>query len=177
MLKYFDYAVVTAEFPDEITLAINITNCIGHCEGCSESWLAQDIGKELTFDELDTLISANVGISCVGFMGGDIDHEYLLQLAKCIHRRYHLKVGMYSGQDYIDLELAKELDYYKVGRFILPKSIDKPDDWWKSTCGPITFPFSNQKMYKRVDNKLIDITERFRENKLNSVDSLKKQII
>ena len=110
MLKYFDYAVVTAEFPDEITLAINITNCIGHCEGCSESWLAQDIGKELTFDELDTLISANVGISCVGFMGGDIDHEYLLQLAKCIHRRYHLKVGMYSGQDYIDLELAKELD-------------------------------------------------------------------
>lgn len=178
MLKYYEYAIVTAEFPDEITLAINITNCIGHCEGCSEPWLLKDIGTELTFDEITSLIDNNPGISCFGFMGGDSDPFYLLECAQFIHKKYpSLKVGMYSGQDYINLDLAQELDYYKIGRFILPKPIDKPEEWWKQTCGPITFPFSNQKMYKKINNKLVDITHRFRENKLNSPESLKKQII
>ena len=44
-------------------------------------------------------------------------------------------------------------------------------------CGPITFTFSNQHMFKKVDGKLIDITYRFRENKINSIESLQKQII
>ena len=60
MLKYYGCAVVTAEFPDEITLAINISGCIGHCEGCSSPWLLKDIGTELTFDEITSLIDNEI---------------------------------------------------------------------------------------------------------------------
>ena len=34
MLKVYDVAVTMSEFPDEITLAVNISNCPGMCDGC-----------------------------------------------------------------------------------------------------------------------------------------------
>ena len=103
MLKYFDFAVVFQEFPDEIALAINITNCPCLCEKCSEPWLQQDTGTELTKEELDKLITAHKGITLVGFMGGDNDHERIKVLANYIHEKYNLKVGMYSGFDNLDM--------------------------------------------------------------------------
>lgn len=177
MIKYYDYAIVTAEFPDCIALAINITNCPGCCEGCSEPYLLEDIGTILSEEEIDRLIQLNPDITLFGFMGGDSDHEEVCRLSKYIHNKYSIKVGMYSGRDYLDLNLANELDYYKIGRFIMPKPYNNPEDWWKNNCGPITFTFSNQHMFKKIDGKLIDITYRFRENKINSIESLKKQII
>lgn len=45
MLKYVDARVVFQEIPDEITLAINISNCPCHCKGCHSQYLAEDIGK------------------------------------------------------------------------------------------------------------------------------------
>lgn len=48
--------VVFAEVPDEVTLAINISNCPCQCKGCHSSYLAQDIGTELTFNEVRKLI-------------------------------------------------------------------------------------------------------------------------
>ena len=168
MLKYYDYAITFSEYPDEISLSIEISNCPCKCKGCSESYLAQDVGKELNFEVLDNLIINNPGITCVGFMGGDSDHSYLLQLAKCIHKSYNLKVGMYSGRDYIDLELAQELDYYKIGRFILPNG--ECSKWHLTECGPINFPWSNQRMFKKIDNQLIDITYRFKEKLLGRLE-------
>lgn len=47
MLKYVDARVVFQEIPDEITLAINISNCPCHCKGCHSQYLAEDIGKPL----------------------------------------------------------------------------------------------------------------------------------
>ena len=47
MLKYVDTKVVFQEIPDEITLAINISNCPCHCPGCHSSYLAEDIGNAL----------------------------------------------------------------------------------------------------------------------------------
>lgn len=187
MLKYYDYAIVFAEVPDEITLALNISNCPGHCghtEGskfvldCSEPWLLEDVGTELTPEELDRLIEENKDVSCIGFMGGDNDLLSVYALSKHIHNKHpNLKVAMYSGRESMDLSLAKELDYYKIGRFIMPQPKEHPEEWWKTNCGVIGFPFSNQLMFKRVGNELVNITHRFRENKFSSFDSLRKQIV
>lgn len=125
MLKYFDFAVVFQEFPEEIALAINITNCPCHCEKCSEPWLQQDAGTELTEEELDKLITTHKGITLVGFMGGDNDHERIKVLTNYIHEKYNLKVGMYSGFDSLDMNLLDCLDYYKIGAFRMFKG---PED-------------------------------------------------
>ena len=65
MIKYFNSMVVFEEIPSEITLAINITNCPCHCKGCHSKFLWEDIGVELTKDELYKLIDVNDGITCV----------------------------------------------------------------------------------------------------------------
>lgn len=168
MLKCYDYAITFTEFPDEIALCLNISNCPCHCEGCFESYLKEDVGKELTFQLIDDLMVKykNYGITIVGFMGGDIDHKEIIHIGKYIKDKYSLKIGMYSGFDFIDLDLVEVLDYYKIGRYIVPKGEEK--DWCKKTCGPINFPWSNQRMYKKINNKLVDITERFREQPLNN---------
>ena len=130
MLKYYDYCTTFAEFPDEIALCLNISQCVGTCEGCSEPYLREDIGTPLTTSEIDRLIQENSNISLFGFMGGDNDHEAVYELANYIHTNYrNIKVGMYSGRDFIDLKLAEVLDYYKIGRFIMPKPYDKPEEW------------------------------------------------
>ena len=171
MIKYYNYGIAFSEFPDEIALCINITNCIGCCENCSEPWLKEDTGTELTFEELDKILEKYPDISIVGFMGGDHDHETLKKLAEYVHSK-QLKAGLYSGQEYLDLSLIDAFDYYKIGRWIMPKG--EVENWWKTNCGPLKFTFSNQLMFKKVDGKLVNITNRFREKPLNN---LKKEII
>lgn len=174
MIKAYDYAITFIEFPDEISLCFNISNCPCCCEGCSESYLKQDVGTEITETFLDALLEKykDYGLTLIGFMGGDSDYETLKKITTLIHQKYQLKVGFYSGRDFINLELAGIVDYYKYGRFILPKGDESK--WLKQTCGPINFPNSNQKIYKRENNKLIDITYRFRDK---PVSNLKKYIL
>jgi anaerobic ribonucleoside-triphosphate reductase activating protein len=64
--------ITFSEFPDEIALCINITNCPFHCPGCHSPELWEDIGTELTKEELSKLIESNKGITLVGFMGGNL---------------------------------------------------------------------------------------------------------
>ena len=47
MLKYVNTDVVFQEIPDEVTLAINISNCPCHCPGCHSRYLWEDIGLSL----------------------------------------------------------------------------------------------------------------------------------
>lgn len=54
-------------------------------------------------------------ISCVCFMGGDSNHSDLISAAQIVHKLGY-KVAVYSGDDEIDYELLKYVDYYKVGR-------------------------------------------------------------
>ena len=170
MLKIVEASVVFAEFPDEVSLALSVSNCPNNCKGCSEAYLKEDIGKELTEELLDKLINDNRGVTLVGFMGGDCDHESVARFANLVHEKYGLKVGMYSGRDYIDLNLATVLDYYKIGRW---KMFEGDESTWKNQCaGPLSLPVSNQVMFKRVDDKLIDITEKFRRFPINNWKSL-----
>ena len=55
MLKYVDTQVVFREIPNEITLAINISNCPFKCEECHSPYLREDIGKPLDIEAIDTL--------------------------------------------------------------------------------------------------------------------------
>ena len=47
MLKYADYDIVFQEIPNEVTLAINISNCPNRCVGCHSPYLMEDVGEEL----------------------------------------------------------------------------------------------------------------------------------
>lgn len=150
MLRFLETKVVFREIPDEITLAINITNCPIHCKDCHSKHLWENVGSDLTITKLNHLIIENEGISCICFMGGDSDTNYLNNLAKCIKSNYNIKVGWYSGQDSIDNMINLEyFDYIKIGHF---------------NGKPLNDKDTNQILYRidKLDNKweLVNITNK-----------------
>ena len=158
MLKYVDTRVVFAEIPDEITLAINISNCPCHCKGCHSAYLAEDIGTILDREKLVNLIQENKGITCIAFMGGDSNPEELNDLAFCIRilSEYPYKVAWYSGRQDLSRDIdLRNFDYIKLGPYIEEK-------------GPLDNPNTNQKFYEvcRISKfadkfALKDITSKF----------------
>lgn len=148
-MKYIDTKVVMQEVPDEITLAINITGCKNNCKGCHSSYLAQDIGEDLSIERLTQLGTEAEGITCIAFMGGDADPKRVNRLAKWVKEELDLKVCWYSGRDTISDEINLEnFDYIKVGRY---------DEF----LGPLNSRTTNQRLYKVIDSRLFDITNRF----------------
>lgn len=154
MLKYVDTKVVFQEIPNEIALAVNISNCPCHCEGCHSSYLADDIGEPLTGKRLRELINANNGITCVLLMGGDDSHRYINVLASIV-KWYHpaIKVAWYSGRTVISNKIdLRNFDYIKVGPYI-------------KELGPLDSKSTNQRLYKvDKDRNLIDITYLFQKS-------------
>lgn len=149
MLKYVDAKVVFAEVPDEVTLAINISNCPCQCKGCHSSYLAQDIGTELTFSELRRLIKHNSGISCIAFMGGDSEPKRIDALASFVTNHYQLKVAWYSGRQELSKEIdLQNFDFIKLGPYI-------------EELGPLNSRTTNQRFYKVNGKELVDITSKF----------------
>lgn len=118
-MKYTTTMIGFREFPDEISLCVNISGCQFRCPDCHSKELWEDIGTELTFKELHRLISTNKGITCVGFMGGNLKEiDPLAEYVKNIDPS--LKVGWYTGgiineNDLLKLEF---LDYVKTGPYI-----------------------------------------------------------
>lgn len=120
MLKYVDSKVVFAEIPDEITLAINISNCPCHCINCHSLYLAEDIGEPLDLQHLTNLIDSNKGITCVCIMGGDANPSEVDDIAQDIKEYYpELKVGWYSGRQELSKDIDLEnFDFVKLGPYI-----------------------------------------------------------
>lgn len=150
MLKYVDTKVVFAEIPNEVTLAINISNCPCQCKGCHSSYLAQDIGEPLNLQHLTNLIDSNKGITCVCIMGGDANPSEVDDIAQDIKEYYpELKVGWYSGRQELskDIELSN-FDFIKLGPY-------------KEEFGPLNSRTTNQRFYKVSDGELINITSKF----------------
>ena len=167
-LKYFDVAITMSEFPDEIALCVNISGCPCHCDNCSEPWLRPWVGTILTNEEIDKLINEHPGISVFGLMGGDSNYEDCIRVTNYIHEKYpELKVGIYSGRDWLDLDLAKVIDIYKIGRWIQP-NMDHPEIWKDHTWGPLVWPVSNQLYFVKVGGKLINMTYKFREKPIGN---------
>ena len=155
MLKYVDTKIVFQEIPDEITLAINISNCPCQCKGCHSSYLAQDIGKRLSFRSLHELITEkNKGISCVAFMGGDSDPSRINTLASFLRsHHYPVKIAWYSGRQ----ELSNSIDLFNFDFLKLGPYIEE--------LGPLNSKTTNQRFYKVVNDELIDRTSVFWKNR------------
>lgn len=140
MLKYTDAKVVMAEVPDEIALAINISGCPCHCNGCHSPYLAEDTGNPLSIKTLQRLIDKNEGISCVAFMGGDSSTNDIIKLAKWVKENTDLNVAWYSGRQEITKEITnnfKWFNYIKVGPYM-------------EEYGPLDCKTTNQRFYEII---------------------------
>ena len=152
MLKYVNTDVVFQEIPDEVTLAINISNCPCRCPGCHSHYLWDDIGLPLDANAIDDFIEEyGRDITCIAMMGGDADPKGVNLLAQYIHEEYPLmKVAWYTGRLRIPSTVTKtDFDYIKVGPYI-------------RHLGPLKSPTTNQRMYRqKEDGTFEDITYRF----------------
>lgn len=139
MLKYTDTQVVFEEIPDEVTLAINISNCPHHCKGCHSPYLREDIGEVLYGDTLVNMVTSNYGIRCILFMGEGRDEEALIHLIELIRHLWgrEMKIGLYTGAENVSPYLWENLDYIKLGPYIEER-------------GPLNNPNTNQRLYKWV---------------------------
>lgn len=152
MLKYVNTGIVFQEIPDEVTLAVNISNCPCHCPGCHSKYLWEDIGLPLNTQAIDDFICRyGNDITCLSFMGGDADPVAVWQLAQYIHEEYpQFKVAWYSGRLRISSAINKaDFDYIKIGPYI-------------QHLGALKSPTTNQRMYRKAENgDFEDITYRF----------------
>ena len=163
MIKYYNTEVVFEEIPDEVTLAVNITNCQHNCPGCHSSYLRSDIGHELNSEAIDELIAKNDGITCFCFMGEGNDPKALKNdILYMIEKYPHIKIGLYSGGNEVEDFYWDNINYIKLGPY-------------DEKLGPLNKKTTNQRLYKHVDKNLlrwemingksrtywIDITDRF----------------
>jgi len=152
MLKYVNTGIVFQEIPDEVTLAINISNCPCHCPGCHSRYLWEDIGLPLNTDAIDAFVEQyGTDITCISFMGGDADPKGVNLLAQYIHEEHsQFKVAWYSGKTVISAAINKQdFDYIKIGPFI-------------KHLGPLKKPTTNQRLYRQnAQGEFEDITSRF----------------
>ncbi|MCM1034615.1 MAG: radical SAM protein [Paludibacter sp.] len=152
MLKYTDYDIVFQEIPDETTLALNLSLCPNHCEGCHSPQLADDIGTELTTDVIDNLLKRyGNAVTCISLMGGDNDPIAVDKMAIYI-RQCGKKAAWYSGKETLPPSFDPyHFDYVKVGPYI-------------ACYGGLKARTTNQRMYKIDEGKLIDITHRMQRS-------------
>jgi anaerobic ribonucleoside-triphosphate reductase activating protein len=141
--------VVFEEIPDEITIAINITNCPCRCKGCHSPFLWEDKGEILSIEEVERLVSENAGATCVCLMGGDRNPKEVDEICRYVKEKMNLKSGWYSGMDEISPEIGiNSLDYVKIGHY-------------DEELGPLNKETTNQRLYKAENGVLKDITSRF----------------
>lgn len=153
MLKYANSDIVFQEFPDEVTLAINITGCPNGCPGCHSSYLQRDCGERLTLQSVEDMLRPYAGgVTCIGLMGGDAHPDEVMALARQIRQHYEgrIKVGWYSGRQNPPANFQAEVfDYVKFGPYV-------------EKYGPLKSRTTNQRLY-RIDRgaQMVDITARF----------------
>lgn len=154
MLKYVNTDVTFQEFPDEVALCINISNCPCHCPGCHSGYLTEDIGELLTEDIIDEFMNKyHEEITLIGFMGGDENPFEVSYFAEYIKKSYNIKVGWYSGKQMLPNKPDKAFpfqyfDYIKLGPYI-------------EALGGLKSKYTNQRMFSINDGIPIDITDRF----------------
>ena len=147
-MKYYNFDIVFQEIPDEVTLAVNITNCPYRCENCHSPHLHNDIGPVLNEAEVDALLKKyGKQITCFCFMGGDAAPQEVEHLAAYVRQKSRLKVAWYSG----NAQLPKSFpafDYVKVGSY-------------QPSRGGLKSRTTNQRLYRNQNGNPVDITTRF----------------
>lgn len=150
MLKYTNFDIVFREVPNEVTLAINLSNCPNRCKGCHSPYLQEDTGFKLTDDELKNIVDKyKNSITCICFMGGDSSPNEVCNKANLIKETYNnkIKTAWYSGKNKLeDNNYLNYFNYIKLGSY-------------QEEFGPLDKPTTNQRLYKIENNNLIDITK------------------
>ncbi len=147
MIKYIPELtdIVLEEIPDKVTLAVEISNCRGSCPGCHTPFLQQDLGVELTPEDVDRLIADNFGVNCFLLLGEGRDPEALLRIAAHLREAHPgIARALYSGRTEVEPEIQAAFDYVKLGPYI-------------AALGPLNSPTTNQRLYFHGE----DITARF----------------
>lgn len=156
MLRFVNYDIVFQEVPDEVTLAINLSNCPNRCKRCHSPYLMENVGMILDENALDVLLDKYGGaITCVCFMGGDAFPKKVEELADYTHRKTNgrLKTGWYSGRPVLPKDcLIKHFDYIKLGPYI-------------EQLGGLDIPTTNQRFYRIENELMIDVTHSFQKKK------------
>ena len=157
-LKYLGYSIVFQEVPNEVTLAINISGCPHKCEGCHSKYLWEYEGNYISDDLLQLIQKYNGLITCVCFMGGDQNHQELLELLIKV-RKCGLKTALYTGEDALgslNIGILGNLDYCKIGHY-------------DENLGGLDKPTTNQKMFawNYTTYKWDDITYKFQKGYRN----------
>lgn len=148
MIKYYNFDIVFQEIPDEVTLAVNITNCPNRCVGCHSPHLQQNIGHPLTTMAIDFLLQRYENeITCFCFMGGDGQVDEIEYLAEHIHHVSELKVAWYSGKNLMP-NRSGVFQYIKLGAYIPEK-------------GGLKSSTTNQRLYQNRDGHFVDMTNVF----------------
>ncbi len=154
MLRYHSYNIVFQEVPNEVTLAINLSNCPNGCKGCHSPYLQKNIGEELNEQTIDLLLEKyGDAITCVCFMGGDADPRMVEQLALHVRKtiKYKLKTAWYSGKsEFSKLCSINSFDYLKLGPYV-------------ESLGGLDVSTTNQRFYRNENGQLIDETYRFQK--------------
>ena len=152
-MKYLNHDVVFREFPDEVTLAVNLSGCPNRCPGCHSPQLQTDIGEPLTDAAVETLLERyGSTITCFCLMGGDGDPHEVGRIARFLHRQQTtpVKVGWYSGRQQLPQDFSLDgFNYIKLGPYI-------------EKLGGLKAPTTNQRLYRiDPDGTLSDLTYRF----------------
>jgi anaerobic ribonucleoside-triphosphate reductase activating protein len=160
-MKYlYDY-ITFAEVPNETSLAVSITGCQIHCEGCHSRELWEDKGTPLTIEELQRLLEKHQDITCLCLLGGEADIDALTELFQYAHKR--IKTSWYCGLDFIPKEktgIIEYLDFLKIGHY----------DY---ELGGLASPTTNQRFFQiehfpNGEYMRVDITNKFyTKNKKN----------
>lgn len=149
-----DTTIVFQEVPGEISISFSITGCPLRCPGCHSSYLQDEgYGEILLWHNIkEQLDKYRQFVTCVLFMGGDQYKDALLYLLKMIKQEGYTTC-LYTGQDSVDEELVKFLDYYKVGPYI-------------EALGGLSSKTTNQRFWSRASGSWLDATSDFQKGLL-----------
>ena len=152
MLRFVNYNIVFQEVPEEVTLAINISNCPNNCIGCHSPYLQEDIGEILDNNIISEFLEKyGNAITCVCFMGGDASPMEVEQCAIFPRNKTNgrIKTAWYSGKDSFPQECSlQNFDYVKLGAYV-------------ERLGGLNSKITNQKFFRIINGEMVDITERF----------------
>ena len=135
-----------------MTLAINLSNCPHHCEGCHSPHLRENTGEVLDNDTLTGLLEKyGNAITCVCFMGGDASPRNVEQCSVFLREQTsgRVKTGWYSGKNSFPEECSlQSFDYVKLGAYI-------------ENLGGLDSKTTNQRFYRIDNGQMINMTEVF----------------
>ena len=149
-MNYFPEYVQLAlsEIPSEISAVVPLAGCSHSCYHChSPQYQDRNGGEWLTYYTYrDILEKYYRKASCILFFGGEYDTEELVKLS-WLARLKGFKTALYSGFEYDELpeNILREFTYIKTGKYV-------------EELGGINIKGTNQRLWKRVDGELVDIT-------------------